>query len=252
MSSHPSDAARSVEDETPATGSPPRPETGATVLVEIRDLAKAYQRDSERIEVFEHVNLDIRKGEFLALMGPSGSGKSTLLNMIAGLDHPDAGSVVVGGRDITRMSNKQLAAWRSTEIGFIFQFYNLLPVLTAYQNVELPLLLTKLSKKERREHVQAVLDVVSLTDRAEHFPRQLSGGQQQRVGIARAVVSDPAIILADEPTGDLDAHSADEILTLLQRLNAEFNKTILIVTHDGHAAERAHEVMHLDKGVLHR
>ncbi len=222
------------------------------VLVEITDLAKAYQRDAQRVDVFEHVTLNILRGEFLALMGPSGSGKSTLLNILAGLDRPDTGSVVVDGKDITRMSNKQLAAWRSTEIGFIFQFYNLLPVLTAYQNVELPLLLTHLSKKQRREHVMTMLEVVGLTDRAEHFPRQLSGGQQQRVGIARAIVSDPSIILGDEPTGDLDSKSANEILTLMQRLNEEFNKTILMVTHDGHAAERAHEVMHLDKGILHR
>ncbi len=222
------------------------------VLVEIKDLAKAYQRDTQRVDVFEHVTLDILEGEFLALMGPSGSGKSTLLNILAGLDRPDTGSVVIGGRDITTMSNKQLAAWRSTEIGFIFQFYNLLPVLTAFQNVELPLLLTHLSKKQRREHVMTVMDVVGLTDRVQHFPRQLSGGQQQRVGVARAIVSDPSIILGDEPTGDLDATSADEILTLMQRLNAEFNKTILMVTHDAHAAERAHEVMHLDKGVLRR
>ena len=222
------------------------------VLVEIKNLAKAYQRDTQRVDVFEHVTLDILEGEFLALMGPSGSGKSTLLNILAGLDRPDTGSVVIGGRDITTMSNKQLAAWRSTEIGFIFQFYNLLPVLTAFQNVELPLLLTHLSKKQRREHVMTVMDVVGLTDRVQHFPRQLSGGQQQRVGVARAIVSDPSIILGDEPTGDLDATSADEILTLMQRLNAEFNKTILMVTHDAHAAERAHEVMHLDKGVLRR
>ena len=226
--------------------------TSGKVLVEIKDLAKAYQRDTQRVDVFEHVTLDIREGEFLALMGPSGSGKSTLLNILAGLDRPDTGSVVIGGRDITTMSNKQLAAWRSTEIGFIFQFYNLLPVLTAFQNVELPLLLTHLSKKQRREHVMTVMDVVGLTDRVQHFPRQLSGGQQQRVGVARAIVSDPSIILGDEPTGDLDATSADEILTLMQRLNAEFNKTILMVTHDAHAAERAHEVMHLDKGVLRR
>lgn len=221
-------------------------------LVLISDLAKSYQREAQRIDVFENVNLEIRVGEFLALMGPSGSGKSTLLNIIAGLDKPDRGTVIVGGRDVTRMSSRQLSSWRSTHIGFIFQFYNLLPVLTAYQNVELPLLLTNLSKRKRREHVQTALEVVGLTDRAEHYPRQLSGGQQQRVGIARAVVSDPAIILADEPTGDLDAQSADEILTLLQRLNAEFKKTVLMVTHDAHAAERAHEVMHLDKGVLHR
>ena len=225
---------------------------GGKVLVGIKDLAKTYQRDTQRVDVFEHVTLNILEGEFLALMGPSGSGKSTLLNILAGLDRPDTGAVVVDGRDITRMSNKQLAAWRSTEIGFIFQFYNLLPVLTAYQNVELPLLLTNLSRKQRRDHVMTVLEVVALTDRAEHFPRQLSGGEQQRAGVARAIVSDPSIILGDEPTGDLDAKSAEEILTLMQRLNSEFHKTILMVTHDAHAAEHAHEVMHLDKGVLHR
>jgi putative ABC transport system ATP-binding protein len=250
MSSHPSDAA--APGTSPESPTEPVSEPAAKVLVEIRDVAKAYQRDSQRIDVFEHVTLNIQEGEFLALMGPSGSGKTTLLNILAGLDRPDTGSVVVDGREITTMSNKQLAAWRSTHIGFIFQFYNLLPVLTAYQNVELPLLLTNLSKKQRRDHVMTALELVTLTDRAEHFPGQLSGGQQQRVGIARAVVSDPTIILGDEPTGDLDAKSADEILTLLGRLNTEFNKTILIVTHDAHAADRAHEVMHLDKGVLHR
>ncbi|MFQ5703649.1 MAG: ABC transporter ATP-binding protein [Gemmatimonadales bacterium] len=231
-----------------------RTETGTDTraLVQICDLAKSYRRDTQRIDVFEDVNLDICDGEFLALMGPSGSGKSTLLNMIAGLDSPDTGSVVVAGHDVTRMSSRQLAAWRSTHIGFIFQFYNLLPVLTALQNIELPLLLTNLSKKQRRDHVMAALEIVGLVDRAEHFPRQLSGGQQQRVGIARAIVSDPTIILGDEPTGDLDSRSAGEILVLLEQLNSEFNKTILIVTHDAHAAERAHHVMHLDKGVLHR
>jgi putative ABC transport system ATP-binding protein len=222
------------------------------VLVEIRDLAKAYRRGSEVIRVFEGVNLEIRDGEFLALMGPSGSGKSTLLNIIAGLDSPTAGSVVVDGQEITRMNGRQLAAWRSTHIGFIFQFYNLLPVLTAAQNVELPLLLTRLSKKQRRDHVMTALEIVGLADRSEHFPGQLSGGQQQRVGIARAVVSDPTIILGDEPTGDLDAGSGKEILDLLERLSREFGKTILMVTHDGHAAERAQAIMHMDKGVLSR
>ncbi len=221
-------------------------------LVDIKDLTKTYRRDAEAIRVFENVNLDIAAGEFLALMGPSGSGKSTLLNLIAGLDAPDTGRISVGDDEVTAMKPKQLAAWRARHIGFVFQFYNLLPVLTAYQNVELPLLLTDLSKKERREHVMTAMKVVNLTDRTEHFPRQLSGGQEQRVGIARAIVSDPSIILADEPTGDLDAASADEILGLLQRLNSEFGKTILMVTHDGHAAERAHAVMHLDKGVFHR
>jgi putative ABC transport system ATP-binding protein len=222
------------------------------VLVEIRGLAKSYRRGTEEIRVFEGVDLDIRDGEFLALMGPSGSGKTTLLNILAGLDTPSAGSVVVDGQDITRMNARQLATWRSTHIGFIFQFYNLLPVLTAAQNVELPLLLTHLSKKERRDHVMAALEMVGLTDRAEHFPRQLSGGQQQRVGIARAVVSDPAIILGDEPTGDLDAASGKEILDLLARLSGEFGKTIVMVTHDAHAAERAKAIMHMDKGVLSR
>ncbi|MGE0553057.1 MAG: ABC transporter ATP-binding protein [Gemmatimonadales bacterium] len=222
------------------------------VLVEIRNLTKAYRRGSEVIHVFENVDLDIREGEFLALMGPSGSGKSTLLNILAGLDTADQGSVTVDGQEITRMNAKQLAVWRSVNIGFIFQFYNLLPVLTAAQNVELPLLLTNLPKKQRREHVMTALEVVGLTDRAQHFPRQLSGGQQQRVGIARAIVSDPTIILGDEPTGDLDSASGNEILSLLEQLNTRFGKTILMVTHDPHAAERAQATMHMDKGVLSR
>jgi len=219
-------------------------------LVEIKDLTKGYYRDSLRIPVLEGVNLTVEKGQFLALMGPSGSGKTTLLNVLAGLDSPDAGTVTVDGEEITRMSPKQLATWRARHIGFVFQFYNLLPVLTAHQNVELPLLLTNLSKKERREHVRTALGVVGLSDREDHFPRQLSGGEQQRVGIARAVVSDPTIIVGDEPTGDLDAKSADEVLTLLERLNQEFDKTIVMVTHDARAAERAKVVVHLDKGVL--
>jgi len=221
-------------------------------LVEIRNVTKAYHRDSQEIPVFTGVNMDIAQGEFLALMGPSGSGKSTLLNLLAGLDRPSSGRVVVGGDDVTAMNGKNLAAWRARHIGFVFQFYNLLPVLTAFQNVELPLLLTNLSKKDRRDHVLASLQIVGLTDRAEHFPRQLSGGQQQRVGIARAIVSDPTILLADEPTGDLDAKSAEEILVLLQRLNKEFSKTIVMVTHDAKAAEHAHATMHLDKGVFTR
>jgi putative ABC transport system ATP-binding protein len=221
-------------------------------LVEIRDVTKAYRRDSQEIPVLTGVNMDIAQGEFLALMGPSGSGKSTLLNLLAGLDRPNSGRITVAGEDVTRMTGKQLAAWRARHVGFVFQFYNLLPVLTAFQNVELPLLLTSLSKKDRRDHVLASLEIVSLTDRAEHFPRQLSGGQQQRVGIARAIVSDPTMLLADEPTGDLDAKSAEEILVLLQRLNKEFGKTIVMVTHDAKAAERAHATMHLDKGVFTR
>lgn len=221
-------------------------------LLEIRGLSKAYQRDSQAIPVFENIDLDINSGEFLVLMGPSGSGKTTLLNLIAGLDEPTGGTITVGGEEVTAMSRRQLAAWRSQHVGFIFQLYNLLPVLTAYQNVELPLLLTHLSKKERREHVMTALEVVGLSDRADHYPRQLSGGQEQRVAIGRAIVSDPTLILADEPTGDLDAKSANEILTLMQRLNREFDKTILLVTHDQRAAERGEAIMHLDKGVLTR
>jgi putative ABC transport system ATP-binding protein len=221
-------------------------------LLEIRGLSKVYSRDTQQIAVFEGIDLDIDTGEFLVLMGPSGSGKTTLLNLVAGLDEPTAGTITVGGAEVTAMSRRQLAAWRSHHVGFIFQLYNLLPVLTAYQNVELPLLLTHLSKKERREHVLTALEVVGLSDRSDHFPRQLSGGQEQRVAIARAIVSDPTLILADEPTGDLDAQSADEILTLMQRLNGEFNKTILLVTHDQRAADRGHAIMHLDKGVLTR
>ena len=221
-------------------------------LVEVRSLTKSYQRDSQVIPVLEDLSLDVEKGEFLALMGPSGSGKSTLLNLLAGLDRPTSGTIRVDAQEVSGMSNKGLAAWRAHHVGFIFQLYNLLPVLTAYENVELPLLLTKLSRKERREHVTTALQVVALGDRMDHYPRQLSGGQEQRVGIARAIVSDPTLILADEPTGDLDAASAAEVLTLLQRLNAEYGKTILMVTHDAHAAERAHRVMHLEKGVLTR
>ena len=221
-------------------------------LVEIRSLTKVFYRDSQKIPVFDDVNLDINEGEFLALMGPSGSGKSTLLNLLAGLDEPTSGSIRVGDAVVTDMSRRQLAAWRARHLGFVFQFYNLLPVLTAFQNIELPLLLTSLSRKERRDHVNTALGVVGLADRADHYPRQLSGGQEQRVGIARAIVSDPSMLLADEPTGDLDARSADEILDLLKRLNEEFGKTILLVTHDARAAEQAHAVMHLDKGVLSR
>ena len=221
-------------------------------LVEVHDVYKTYRKDSQGVQVFAGVNLEIEAGEYLALMGPSGSGKSTLLNMLAGLDQPDSGTVLVDGLDLTGLKARQLADWRARHIGFIFQFYNLLPVLTAAQNVELPLLLTSLSKGDRADRVELALGVVGLNDRSDHFPRQLSGGEQQRVGIARAIVSDPTIILADEPTGDLDAKSADEILALMDRLNKEFEKTILMVTHDGHAAERAHDTIHLDKGVFHR
>ncbi|MFN8548293.1 MAG: ABC transporter ATP-binding protein [Candidatus Eisenbacteria bacterium] len=221
-------------------------------LVEIRGLSKSYQRDTQEIPVFRDLDLDINQGEFLALMGPSGSGKRSLLHLLAGLDVPTKGSITIGGAAISGMNQDQLSDWRARHVGFVFQFYNLLPVLTAAQNVELPLLLSKLSAKDRRERARFSLEVVGLSDRADHFPRQLSGGQEQRVAIARAVVSDPTLILADEPTGDLDARSADEVLTLLQRLNSELGKTIVMVTHDAHAAERAHAVMHLDKGVLTR
>ena len=219
-------------------------------IVQIRGVSKSYRRDSNAVPVLDNLSLDVPEGEFLGLMGPSGSGKTTLLNLIAGIDRPDAGSVSVAGTDVTQLSESQLAKWRSTHIGFVFQFYNLIPVLTAYENVELPLLLTPLSKAQRKEHVQTALGLVGLADRVRHYPRQLSGGQEQRVAIARALAADPTILVADEPTGDLDRKSADEVLTLLDRLNKEFKKTIVMVTHDPHAAERAHTVRHLDKGVL--
>jgi putative ABC transport system ATP-binding protein len=219
-------------------------------LVEIRDVYKSFQRDTQKIDVFTDLSLDIASGSFTALMGPSGSGKSTLLNLIAGLDKPTRGTVRVGSADVSAMSAGQLAAWRARNIGFVFQSFNLLPVLTAYQNVELPLLLTNLSKKDRAERVRLALDVVGLSDRADHYPRQLSGGQEQRTAIARAIVADPTLMLLDEPTGQLDAKSSQEVLTLLQRLNNEFNKTIVIVTHDAHAADRAKSVLHLEKGDL--
>ncbi len=219
-------------------------------LVEIRDVDKSFQREEQRIDVFTGLSLDIESGSFTALMGPSGSGKSTLLNLIAGLDKPTRGRVRVGGALVSGMSPGQLAAWRARNIGFVFQSFNLLPVLTAYQNVELPLLLTRLSKKDRTERVRLALDVVGLSDRADHYPRQLSGGQEQRTAIARAIVADPTVMLLDEPTGQLDAKSSQEVLTLLQRLNNEFSKTIIIVTHDAHAAERAKMTLHLEKGDL--
>jgi len=219
-------------------------------LVQIRSVSKAYQRGSQILPVLQDISLDIAEGEFMALMGPSGSGKSTLLNLIAGIDKADTGSITISGTDITTLSETELAAWRSLSIGFIFQFYNLIPVLNALENVELPLLLTGLTKKERREHAEMALTVVNLADRMDHNPSQLSGGQQQRVAIARAVVTDPLILVADEPTGDLDRVSAREILDLICRLNAEMGKTIIMVTHDPRAAERAHIIKHLDKGVL--
>jgi putative ABC transport system ATP-binding protein len=219
-------------------------------LVEIRDVYKSFQRDTQRIDVFTDLTLDIEAGSFTALMGPSGSGKSTLLNLIAGLDKPTRGTVTVGGAVVSAMSAGQLAAWRARNIGFVFQSFNLLPVLTAYQNIELPLLLTNLAKRDRDERVKIALDVVGLGDRASHYPRQLSGGQEQRTAIARAIVADPTVMLLDEPTGQLDAKSSQEVLILLQRLNNEFNKTIIIVTHDAHAAERAKTILHLEKGDL--
>ena len=221
-----------------------------TPLVEIKNLYKSYRRGSQIIPVLENITFDIEDGEFLALMGPSGSGKSTLLNLIAGIDTFDSGIIKVGGVDIAALSETELAQWRSTNVGFIFQFYNLIPVLTAFGNVELPLLLTRLSRKERREHVETALRIVSLPDRMSHYPSQLSGGQQQRVAIARAVVTDPTIIVADEPTGDLDRVSAKEVLELMCRLNVEFGKTIIMVTHDPHAAEKARTIKHLEKGIL--
>ena len=219
-------------------------------LVQIRDVHKYFTRGSERIDVLKGVNLDIPQGDFLALMGPSGSGKTTLLNLMGGLDLPTGGSVSVGGVEINRLGGGALSRWRSQHIGFVFQLYNLLPVLTAERNVELPLLLTRLSKSERRKRVAIALKVVGLADRAKHYPRQLSGGQEQRVGIARAIVTDPTLLLCDEPTGDLDRKAGDEILELLQALNRDHGKTIVMVTHDPHAAERATRTAHLEKGVL--
>jgi putative ABC transport system ATP-binding protein len=219
-------------------------------IIQIRGVSKSYRRDSMAIPVLRAITLDVPDGEFIALMGPSGSGKTTLLNLIAGIDRPNEGSITVAGTDVTRLGESELAKWRARHIGFVFQFYNLLPVLTAYENVELPLLLAPLSKAERKQHVEAALSLVGLADRLHHHPRQLSGGQEQRVGIARAIAADPTILVADEPTGDLDRQSADEVLTLLERLNREFHKTIVMVTHDPHAAERAHTIRHLEKGEL--
>ncbi len=221
-------------------------------LVELRGVSKSFQRDTQRIDIFEQLDLSFEQGSFTALMGPSGSGKSTLLNMIAGLDRPTSGVITVGGETISSYTPAQLAAWRARHVGFVFQSYNLLPVLTAAQNVELPLLLTSLNKKERAERCAIALGVVGLSDRLDHYPRQLSGGQEQRVAIARAIVSDPTLVLLDEPTGQLDAKSAAEVLELLRRLNEEFQKTIVMVTHDPHAAEKARLVLHLEKGQLEK
>ena len=219
-------------------------------LIEIRNLSKSYQRGGQRIPVLQCIDLDIPGREFLALMGPSGSGKSTLLNLIAGIDHADAGSIRIAGVEITALNDAELARWRAAHVGFVFQFYNLIPVLSALENVELPLHLTGLSRRERREHAEAVLRLVGLADRSDHRPGQLSGGQQQRVALARAIVTDPAVIVADEPTGDLDRASAAEILDLMDGLVRDFGKTVVMVTHDPRAAERAHRVRHLEKGVM--
>jgi putative ABC transport system ATP-binding protein len=219
-------------------------------LIELRDVTKSYMRDAITIPVLDRVSISVEGGDFLGLMGPSGSGKSTLLNLLAGIDRPTSGSIRVGDTEISSLSERVLAGWRARHIGFIFQLYNLIPVLTAFENVELPLLLTSLSKDQRRDHVMTALGIVGLGDREKHYPRQLSGGQEQRVAIARAIVTDPTLLLADEPTGDLDAKSAAEVLTLLQRLNQEYKKTIVMVTHDPHAAERASHLLHLEKGTL--
>ena len=223
---------------------------GGERLVVVRNVSNEYRRDQLVIPVLNGMNLELEAGGYLALMGPSGSGKTTLLNLIAGLDRPTSGEVIVCGQDLSRATEGELSRWRARYIGFIFQMYNLIPVLTAYENVELPLTLTSLSRRERDEHVKAALEVVGLSERMDHYPRQLSGGQEQRVAIARAIVTDPSLLVADEPTGDLDAKSAGEILDLMQRLNTEFQKTIVMVTHDPGAAARAKRVLHLEKGVL--
>ena len=218
--------------------------------IAVREVSKVYQRGAESVPVLSGLSLDITAGDYVALMGPSGSGKTTLLNLIGGIDKPSQGTITVDGTDISRLQGRELAKWRASHIGFIFQLYNLIPVLTALQNVELPLLLVKMSGAERKRRATTALELVGLGDRLSHYPRQLSGGQEQRVAIARALVSDPAILLADEPTGDLDRKSADEILGLLERLNTEFKKTVVMVTHDPHAAERAKRLVHLEKGDL--
>jgi len=223
---------------------------GKTPIVEIRNLSKSYHRGTQVVPVLHDITFDINEVEFLVLMGPSGSGKSTLLNLIAGIDRADSGTIKVGGVDITLLSETELAQWRATNVGFIFQFYNLIPVLTAFENVELPLNLTGLSKKERKEHVEMALRLVNLSHRVDHYPKELSGGEQQRVAIARAIVTDPTILVADEPTGDLDRVSAEEVLDLIERLNAELKKTIIMVTHDPRAAKRAQVLRHLEKGFL--
>jgi putative ABC transport system ATP-binding protein len=226
----------------------PAAQNAKDVLVSIRGLTKAYRRGEQTIPVLVDINLDIARADFVALMGPSGSGKSTLLNLIAGIDKPTAGVITVGGTDIAQLSEGELARWRASQVGFIFQFYNLMPVLTAFENVELPLLLTALSRRERREHATAALDLVGLSDRSDHYPNELSGGQQQRVAIARALITDPVLIVADEPTGDLDRVTGEEVLSLLDRFNRELGKTIIMVTHDPKAAAKARRMIHLEKG----
>jgi putative ABC transport system ATP-binding protein len=223
---------------------------GTDHLIVVKDVAKTYRRGNEELHVLQGVNLSVDKGDFVAFMGPSGSGKTTLLNLMGGLDVPSSGSITVAGDEISRLSRAKLTAWRARHVGFIFQMYNLIPVLSAFRNVELPLLLAPLSGSERKRRVHTALGIVGIADRAEHKPRELSGGQQQRVAIARAIVADPSFLLCDEPTGDLDRHSADEILALLEKLSSDLQKTILMVTHDPKAAERAHATLHLDKGVL--
>jgi len=220
------------------------------VLIDLRDVTKSYKRDAIEIPVLDRLTFSVDAGDFLGLMGPSGSGKSTLLNLLAGIDRPTRGSVRIADTEISSLSERALAGWRARHIGFIFQLYNLIPVLTAFENVELPLLLTKLSSQQRRDHVMTALKLVGLEERVGHLPKQLSGGQEQRVAIARAIVSDPTLLLADEPTGDLDSHSATEVLEILKRLNEDFHKTIVMVTHDPHAASYAHVTRHLEKGML--
>lgn len=227
-----------------------KPEAPARKVVEIRGLSKAYQRGGQTVPVLMDLDLDIYAGDFVGLMGPSGSGKSTLLNLIAGIDKPDSGTLKVNGVDITKLSESTLADWRAQHVGFIFQFYNLMPVLSAFENVELPLLLTSLSRRQRRERAELALSMVGLSDRMDHVPSELSGGQQQRVAIARAIISDPTLLVADEPTGDLDRVSAGEILDLMDQLNLQLGKTIIMVTHDQRAAERAHSILQLEKGML--
>jgi putative ABC transport system ATP-binding protein len=224
--------------------------SGQASLIQVRDLDKTYRRGGEEIDVLQGLNLDVNEGEFVAFMGPSGSGKTTLLNLLGGLDVPTRGSITVAGDEITHMSSAKLTQWRARHVGFVFQTYNLIPVLSAFQNVELPLLLTKLSKAERRTHVETALAMVGLADRMSHFPRQLSGGQEQRVAVARAIVADPTFLLCDEPTGDLDRKSADEIMRLVEELVSKYHKTVLMVTHDALVAARAHTTLHLEKGVL--